>query len=180
MLVLFIQGAGAGAYDADRLLADSLQRSLGADYDVQYPRMPDEENIPLASWEDEIAARLAAADGPVALVGHSMGGSALLKYLCGRRPVPRLAGLFVIAAPYFGTKEGWQWSDALLPEDAAAKLDGSWPLILYHSRDDEVVPFAHLALHAAQLPRAIVRTFDGRGHQFGNDLSEVAADIARS
>jgi hypothetical protein len=40
-----------------------------------------------------------------------------------------------------------------------------------------VIPFAHLALYAEQLPQASVREFDGRGHQFNNDLSEVAADI---
>jgi hypothetical protein len=180
MLVLFIHGAGMGAYEEDRLLADSLQRALGAKYHVQCPRMTDEANVPLPLWNAEIDARLAATSDRVALVGHSVGGSVLLKYLCERRPVPRLAGLFLIAAPYWGVDEGWQWDDAVLPADAAARLAGDWPLIFYHSRDDEIVPFAHLALHAARLPRASVRAFDGRGHQFGNDLSAVAADIRRS
>jgi hypothetical protein len=39
------------------------------------------------------------------------------------------------------------------------------------------VPFAHLALYAQKLPQATLREFDRRGHQFQNDLSEVAADI---
>jgi hypothetical protein len=39
------------------------------------------------------------------------------------------------------------------------------------------VPFAHLAIYAKKLPQATIREFDGRGHQFNNDLSEVAADI---
>src|ERR687897_976388 len=51
--------------------------------------------------------------------------------------------------------------------------------VLYHSRDDETVPFAHLALYAEKLPRATVKEFDGRGHQFDDDLSEVARDIGR-
>jgi predicted alpha/beta hydrolase family esterase len=180
MLVLFIHGAGTGAYAADRLLADSLQLALGAAYDVQCPQMPDEENVPLALWQAEIDARLSAAKSPVALVGHSVGGSVLLKYLCERQPAPHIAGLFVIAAPYCGAEDGWKWDDAALPADAAAKLAGDWPLIFYHSRDDETVPFAHLGLYAAKLPRAVVRTFDGRGHQFANDLCEVAADIEQS
>jgi serine hydrolase len=177
--VLFIHGAGTGAYAADRLLADSLQGALGAGYDVACPQMPDEENVPLSLWNEEIDRRLAGASAPVALVGHSVGGSVLLKYLCERRAASRIAGLFVIAAPYWGG-EGWQWDDATLPADAAAKLSGDWPLIFYYSRDDEIVPFAHLALYAAKLPRAIVRTFDAGGHQFGNDLAVVAADIQHS
>jgi predicted alpha/beta hydrolase family esterase len=175
--VLFIQGAGAGAYAEDRHLADSLQRALGAGYEVQYPQIPDEENSPYREWQAEIDARLAAATGTVALVGHSVGGSVLLKYLCDRRPTVRIAGMFVVAAPYWGADGGWHWDDVALPADAAVKLAGEWPLIFYHSRDDEVVPFSHLSLYAAKLPRATLRTFDGRGHQFRNDLSEIAADI---
>jgi hypothetical protein len=41
---------------------------------------------------------------------------------------------------------------------------------------DEVVPFSHLALHGAKLPQAIIREV-GCGHQFGNDLTDVAKDI---
>jgi predicted alpha/beta hydrolase family esterase len=182
--VLFIQGAGTGAYAADRLLASSLQRALGADYDVQCPQMPDEENSPYPAWQAEIDSRLAAMTGPVALVGHSVGGSVLLKYLCDRKSAPPaserfVAGLFVIAAPYWGASEFWSWDEATLPADAAARLAGEWPLIFYQSRDDEVVPFSHLALYAARLPRATIREFAGRGHQFNDDLAEIAADIKR-
>jgi predicted alpha/beta hydrolase family esterase len=114
------------------------------------------------------------------LVGHSVGGSVLLKYLCESDRAWQVAGLFVIAAPYWGADESWQWDAATLPADAASKLVGNWPLFFYHSRDDEIVPFAHLSLYAATLPRATIRVFDGRGHQFRNDLGEVAADIKRS
>jgi len=51
------------------------------------------------------------------------------------------------------------------------------PIFLYHSRDDEIVPFAHMAIYAKKLPQATIRKFNGRGHQFNNDLSEVAKDI---
>jgi hypothetical protein len=40
-----------------------------------------------------------------------------------------------------------------------------------------MVPFAHLALYAEQLPQATVCELDERGHQLNDDLSEVAADI---
>jgi len=50
-------------------------------------------------------------------------------------------------------------------------------IFLYHNRDDEIVPFRHLALHATRLPRAIVREGNRGGHQFGNDLVNVASDM---
>ena len=51
------------------------------------------------------------------------------------------------------------------------------PMFFYHSRDDELVPFGHLALYAEKVPHARFRAFYGRGHQFDDDLSEVAHDI---
>jgi hypothetical protein len=67
-----------------------------------------------------------------------------------------------------------------LPHDFAAMLPAIPRIFLYHSRDDEVVPFAHRMLYAAKLPQATIRELDGRGHQFGNDLAEVAEDIKRA
>ena len=69
------------------------------------------------------------------------------------------------------------WDEAQLLEDVAAKLASIAELFLHHSLVEEVVPFAHLALFAVKLPQATVRELGGRGHQFGNDLAEVADDI---
>jgi uncharacterized protein len=55
-----------------------------------------------------------------------------------------------------------------LREDFAAKLPRGTPVFLYHGRDDEIVPFAHLALYAEKLPQAAVRELDGHGHQIEN------------
>jgi uncharacterized protein len=63
--------------------------------------------------------------------------------------------------------------------DLPSKLPEGMPVFFYHSRDDEVVPFAHLALYKERLPWATVREFDDRGHQFGDNLSEVARDIEK-
>jgi hypothetical protein len=53
--VLFVQGAGEGAHDLDSLLAASLQKALGTEYDVRYPRMPGELNPDLQTWKAKIA-----------------------------------------------------------------------------------------------------------------------------
>jgi predicted alpha/beta hydrolase family esterase len=174
--VLFIQGGGLGAHTEDAPLATSLQRALGPDYLVRYPRMPNEADPDPESWKKQIATELAALDGEVILVGHSVGATTLLKYLAEEKVDRPIAGVFLLAAPSWD-EHNWNFDDLKLPDDLAAKLLGIPRTFLYHSRDDEVVPFAHLALHAARLPRATVRESDGRGHQFGNDLSDVARDI---
>jgi predicted alpha/beta hydrolase family esterase len=101
-----------------------------------------------------------------------------LKYLSEEKVEKPVAGIFLIAPPYWGAYD-WQVSEYELQENIASKLPKELPVFFYHSRDDEWVPFVHLALYKEKLPRATIREFDGYGHQFNNDLSEVARDIKR-
>ena len=176
--VLLIHGGGEGAYEEDRKLAASLQDALGAAYDVRCPKMPDEDRPVYEAWKERIAKELDAPEGEVILVGHSLGGSILLKYLSEEELEKPVAGLFLVATPYWGV-EDWEVGEYALQEDFASKIPKEITVFLYHSHDDEVVPFEHAALYAEKLPRAVVREFDGRGHQFDDDLSEVARDIGR-
>jgi predicted alpha/beta hydrolase family esterase len=172
--VLFIHGAGQEAYEEDKKLAESLRDVLGDAYAVRHPEMPDSPEY--EAWKDQITRELAALDGEVILVGHSLGASILLKYLAEEELEKPVAGIFLIAPPYWGA-EDWEVSEFALQDNFASKLPGELPVFVYHSRDDEVVPFAHLALYTEKLVGATVRAFDGRGHQFNDDLSEVARDI---
>ena len=79
--VLFIQGAG-GMYqpEGSGRLAAYLARELGAGYRVIAPEMPDADHPHYQPWRDLIEQELEAVNEPVILVGHSFGGSVLLKY----------------------------------------------------------------------------------------------------
>jgi predicted alpha/beta hydrolase family esterase len=176
--VLFVHGGGQGAYEEDKKLAANLRDVLGAAYEVRCPKMPDEDQPAYEAWKDRITKELSALDGEVTLVGHSLGASILLKYLSEEKAEKPVAGLFLIAPPYWGT-EDWEVSEYALQESFASSLPRALPVFFYHSRDDEWVPFAHLALYSEKLPQATTHEFDGRGHQFDDDLSEVARDIKR-
>jgi predicted alpha/beta hydrolase family esterase len=178
--VLFIQGAGRGAYDADKLLAGSLQRSLGSRFEVRYPVMPNENDPSYAEWRQQIEQELAGMPGPAVVGGHSVGASILMKWLSEREEQTALTGVFLAACPFWGG-DGWRYEGyekLALPPDFGARLPPELPIYLYHCRDDATVPFDHLALYARALPQATVRAFDAGGHQFNDDLSKVAQDIA--
>jgi predicted alpha/beta hydrolase family esterase len=177
--ILFIQGGGSGAYKEDEKLVANLKNALGDAYEVHYPKMPHESDPDYQNWKTQIGNKLGHLKNGAILVGHSLGGSFLLKYLSDEKVEKAIAGIFLIATPYWGG-DGWRYEgyeSIALPKDFPSKLPGSTPIFFYHSRDDESVPFAHLNLYAKKLPQATIHALDARGHQLKNDLSEVAADI---
>lgn len=177
--VLFIQGAGKGAYKEDKKLVASLRQLLGREYEVHYPAMRNEDDADYETWKRLIEENLAALDGTVIVVGHSLGASILIKCLA-EGVTRRITGIFLIATPFWGSDKGWKYEgyEALaLPEGHANQLPSHARIFFYHSRDDEIVPFAHLALYTQKFPQATIRELNGRGHQLHNDLSEVVEDI---
>lgn len=177
--VLFIQGAGRGAYDADKHLAESLRRTLGPRFAVRYPAMPNEDDVSYEQWRQQIEQELANVSGPVVIVGHSVGASVLMKWLSERKDESTIAGVYLVSCPFWGG-DGWRYEGfekLALASGVAARLPPGMPVYLYHCRDDATVPFDHLALYTRVLPQATVRAFDEGGHQFNDDLSAVALDI---
>jgi predicted alpha/beta hydrolase family esterase len=175
--ILFIQGAGEGAHAEDAKLVDSLRQALGSNYDVAYPEMPAESSPKFSQWKSTLEAEIAKSNEPLILVGHSAGASILMRALNEIRVERPITGIFLLAAPFWGG-EGWRYEgyqELELPKAGLAEL--SHIIHLYHSRNDDVVPFDHLALYAKIMPHALVREFNKGGHQFGNNIAQVAADI---
>lgn len=175
--VLFIHSAGPqGIRQGSSGLIAHLQERLGEAYHVLSPGMPDPDYV---LWKAQIANEIKALDGEVLLVGHSLGGSVLLKYLSEEGCKRIISGLFLVAAPYWGKDDDWQNEEYTLSNSFAAKLSHISKLFLYHSSHDPVVPFAHAQHYAKQLPQAVTRTYEGDDHYFGEGLPELADDIKR-
>jgi len=174
--ILFIQGGGEGAHREDKELASYLEDALRKSYDINYPKMPDENDPDYKSYKIKIDEELKRINGKVILVGHSLGSCFLLKYLSEETIDKDIIAMFLIATPFWGGN-GWQYEGFTLDDEFASKLPANILIFFYHSADDEVVPFSHLALYAEKLPHAIIRKIIGRGHQLKNDLSEVVHDI---
>jgi uncharacterized protein len=173
--VLFLQGGGGEEdYAADAELVASLQKALGETYVVHYPLLAD-ESAPDFGRKKQIGTEISLIKGEVILVAHSLGASMLLKYLSESQVRKEIAGIFLIATPFWSGDEEWK-QGLKLYKDFADKMPEGVPVFLYHSEDDEEVPFDHLGLYAQKLPQATVRKVAG-GHQLNNDLSRIANDI---
>jgi pimeloyl-ACP methyl ester carboxylesterase len=175
--VLFIQGAGKGVHaNWDIRLVESLRQALGPEYEVRYPRMPNESDAKFASWQRAIEKEIGALRGPAALVGHSVGGTILINALAEHPPALDFAAIVLIAAPFAGPG-GWESQDVPARSNLAARLPPDVPVLLYQGDQDATVPIEHLELYANALPHAQVRRLAGRDHQLNNDLTEVANEL---
>lgn len=159
--LLFLHGAGG--FDDDRVLAKEIAEALGAD--LVMPRLPDSD-MSFQAWAAPIRSALADLGPSDALVAHSFGASILLQVLAEQDwGVPAAT---VLGMPDW-SRAGWDVADY-----AYAGPEPTNALSLHHCRDDEVVPFDHLALHAARLPSAQVHEHPVGGHQF-EGLARVIA-----
>ncbi|WP_207429430.1 alpha/beta fold hydrolase [Pedobacter sp. SYSU D00535] len=175
-LLIFIHGAGDEGYEADAELVASLRQTLGEEYEVRYPKLTTDESRSDFGWPEQIQTQLDAMEEEFVLVGHSLGASFILKCLSERTIKKAIRGVFLIAAPFWAGEEDWK-QGLKLQEGFASRLPVNVPVFLYHSRDDEEVPFSHLETYAQKLPHATVREVEKGGHQLNNDLSLIAADI---
>lgn len=176
--LLFVQGGGKGAHDEwDSKLVASLQQALGEEYEIRYPRMPNEGDPNYARWKSALEAELGKLRGGAVLVAHSLGATILLKVLSDRPSNRGFGAIFLIAAPFVG-EGGWATDDLQLPPDLDARLPQGVPIDFYQGLADQTAPPSHVELYARAIPRARVHRLPGRDHQLNDNLSEIAAAIA--
>ena len=175
--VLFVQGGGENVHaDWDDKLVASLRSELGSNYDIRYPRMPDEDDPSYETWKATLQKELAALNDGAIIVGHSIGGTMLINALAEQSPERALGAVILVAAPFVG-EGGWP-SDEWTPQRGlGGKLPSGVPVFLFHGLADDTVPPAHAELFAQAIPQARLCLLPDRDHQLNNDLSEVAAVI---
>lgn len=163
--LLFVHGAGG--YVDDTPLARSLAAAVDAS--LSLPRLPDED-MSFDAWAASLRPLVASLGPADLLVAHSFGASILLRLL-GEAAVP-VSRATLLAMPDWSDK-GWDVADY-----AYAAPPPTTAIALHHCRDDEVVPFAHLGLHAARLPAAHVHEHAVGGHQFVGRTAVLAAALS--
>jgi len=176
--VLFIQGAGRGAHEEDRSIADELQRALGEGFRLQFPRMPGEDDPKLDTWKRAIALEAQHGRADI-VVAHSAGAAMLADLLAeGRGDVdlPRVRAVFLLAPPYVG-EEGWDFTGFNLDAQRDRPRELDLALSFYFGDDDETVPADHAALYRKVFPGAAFTRLSDCDHQFSEHVAHVARDV---
>ncbi|MBI2109416.1 MAG: alpha/beta hydrolase [Parcubacteria group bacterium] len=156
---------------------DSFAKELGDDFEVFTPSMPSKYNAKYKEWEIWFQKLLPHVRNDIILVGHSLGGIFLVKYLAIHAFPVKIAATFLVAAPYDDKDSAYSLADFELPESLALFEKQAGKVFIYHSKDDTVVSFSDCKKYAAQLPRATVIDFEKRGHFMQESFLELVEDI---
>lgn len=127
-------------------------------------------------WKDLFEEKFNTISDPIFLVGHSLWGSMILKYLAEEKPNITIAGIFLVATPYLG-ENGWGVDEFEIKWDFKEALKQLSHVHLYQSKNDDIVPFEHMGLYKKIFPHAIVRELEGKDHAFSKGIPELVRDI---
>jgi hypothetical protein len=173
--VLLVHSSGPqGPGEGSSPFADRLREGLGPDLELLFPTLPEPDDPHYEPWSRRLGEILAELDDPV-VVGHSLGGSVALKHI-SERGREGIAGLVMVAAPFWGDSD-WE-AEWALPEGWPEPEGALPPIFLFHSRDDEEIPFAHLERYAERIPDAVAGPLEGNGHLYERgDLTPIVEAI---
>lgn len=148
-----------------------LPDRLGEKFDVLAPRMPNADQPRYEEWKLWFEKMLPLFDENALFVGHSLGGMFLAKYFSEHPARSHVPAVFLVAPPYDALGYAWE---LLSPDQLAEHVE---TIFLYHSEDDEVVPFSHFTKYQQALPHAVAHALKGRGHVVSDNLPEIIEDI---
>jgi len=137
-----------------------------------------------AAWA-HLVERRGFEPGEVAVYGESLGGAVAIE-LARRRPVGRVVAeaAFTSLADLGAELYRWlpvRWLASERFDNAAKVGELTVPLLLVHSREDEIVPFAHALrlLAAAREPTALLETEGGHNDGGFTRRAEWRAAVRR-
>jgi serine hydrolase len=175
--VLFVHSAGHqhGDEGSARLLR-YLKEQLSESFQLVAPLMPNPDDPTYGAWSDALQQIFKVIDDGDIAIGHSLGGSVLLKFLSEEQVNVKLSSLHLVAVPFWGL-EDWEIDDFMLPDNFATTLPEISSIQIYHSQDDEIVSSPHALRYARELPAASLHLSDGHGHVFWDGLPELVSEI---
>ncbi|MEX2008414.1 MAG: alpha/beta hydrolase [Candidatus Spechtbacterales bacterium] len=156
---------------------ENLADALGSEFQVIRPTMPNKRNARYVEWKIWFEKLLPYVEDGISIVGGSLGGTFVAKYLAENTFPKNIAATFLVAAPYDMEGAGQTLMDFVLPDDLDGLAKQGGKIFLYHSEDDPVVPFADAKKYQKDLPNATPRVFQDRGHFNQEEFPELVEDI---
>jgi predicted alpha/beta hydrolase family esterase len=158
----------------------NITSGLGDGFQVIRPEMPSKWNAKYQEWKIWFERFFTFLNNDIILIGSSLGGSFLVKYLSENTLPNTIKALFLIAAASSDEVTGkWSLYDFLPPKNLTNVSSQTNNIILYHSKDDDMVPINQVERFEAAWPQAMIRIFEDRDHFNQAEIPELLEDIKR-
>lgn len=151
-----------------------LPSTLGKKFEVLAPHMPNKQSAKYDEWKIWFERLLPFLKDDVILVGHSMGGIFLVKYLSENNFPKTIGAIFLVAAPFNLEDEIHEFR---LEKDLKKVWEQCQIIHLYQSQDDMVVPESEVEEYKKAWPEAKLHIFEDRGHFNQENFPELVAEI---
>lgn len=158
---------------------NTIAEKLGDDYEVLLPRMPNGTNARYEEWKIWFERIILFFKKDIILVGHSLGGIFLAKYLSENNFPRKIRATILVASPFDDENSEESLTDFALPTSLDNFATQSEKIFLIQSKDDPVVPFEQLGKYKQTLPNAREIIFDGREH-FNQETFPEIIDLIKS
>lgn len=144
-----------------------LDKKLGKDFEIIRPRMPLQDNAKYADWKIHFERLFPYLRNNVILIGSSLGGIFLAKYLSENTFPKKIKATFMICPPFDNTIEGEDLVGGfVLGKDLSQIEKNAKKTYLMFSKDDEVVPVSHAEKFRNKLSKSEIVIYDSKNGHF--------------
>ena len=166
--------------ESTKFWTETLEEDLGDDYELFRPAMPNKQNAKYEEWKIWFERHFEYLHDDVVLIGWSLGGMFLTKYLSEKTFPLKIKALYLLGAPCGScADEGGNdcGSFQYLPETLHKIYEQVKDISIMHSKDDFVVPYEHAFLYKKHLNKASLHTYEDKNHFLVPEFKELIYDI---
>lgn len=158
-----------------------LDKKLGKNFDIIRPRMPLQENAKYRDWKIYFERFIPLLRNNVILIGNSLGGIFLAKYLSENKFPKRILATFLTCAPFDNTHSLEDLVGGFkLKSDLSLLEKNCKNLTLLFSSDDKVVPVYHAEKYRSKLKNAKIVIYKSKnGHFMISKFPEIIKMIKK-
>lgn len=144
-----------------------LEKSLGKKFEIISPRMPLQDYAKYRDWKIFFERYLSLIKNKYVLIGSSLGGVFLAKYLSENKLCKKALSVFLVCPPFDNSLPGEDLVGGFkLKNDLSLIEKNCKNLHLLFSKDDDVVPVAHAEKYKRKLKDAHIVIYKSKGGHF--------------
>ncbi len=169
--------------DKPKRWTDELRKDLGEGYELYNISMPNTDNAVYNEWKICFEKYFKYINNGVTLIGWSLGGMFLAKYLTEHETPFAIQTLLLLASPCgeYNDESGNNCGTFRFEIKQLSKLsDRVNKIILMHSKDDFVVEYNHVLQYKKEIIEATLITFENKNHFLIETFPEIVSLLKKS